>query len=131
MSGAALLDTLLPASEDGRMPSAATLDFPSYLERQAPDFEPRLAAILAQFEDDFAERPLAARVERLQDYARSEAAAFQALLLRVYDCYYQNAQVRELIGCRAAPLFPNSVDLPAGDFGSLAAVQARGKGYRR
>ena len=34
----AVLDTLVPASDDGTMPSAATLDFIGYLHDKAPEF---------------------------------------------------------------------------------------------
>ncbi len=127
----ALLDTILPASEDGRMPSAAELDFEAYLESQAADFQPALAEILARFEDGFAEQPLAARVNLARQIAGADSRAFNKLVFHIYDCYYQNPLVRGLIGTHPAPIFPTGNEIPAGDLGSLAAVQARGKGYRR
>ncbi len=127
----ALLDTILPASDDGRMPSAAELDFSAYLETQAADFQPVLADIMSRFEDGFAEQPLAARVERAREVASADSRAFNKLVFHIYDCYYQNPLVRGLIGTHPAPIFPTGNEIPAGDLTSLAAVQARGKGYRR
>lgn len=127
----ALVDTILPASEDGSMPSAAELDFTAYLEAQAADFQPLLAEILERFDEGFADQPLAARVARVRDFASEDGRSFNELVFRVYDCYYQDARVRGLIGARPAPIFPAGHEIPAGDLSSLAAVQARGKGYRR
>ncbi len=126
----ALLDTVLPASEDGSMPSAAELDFMAYLEAQAADFQPLLAEILERFDNGFADQPLAARVAQVRDFASEDGRTFNKLVFRVYDCYYQNARVRGLIGTRPVPIFPAGHEIPAGDLASLAAVQARGKGYR-
>jgi len=127
----ALLDTILPASGDGRMPSAADLDFLSYLGEQARDFLPALAQIVDDLAGDFGGRPLAQRVELIEDFSRRDPDAFAGLLMRVYDCYYQDDRVRELIGARPVPPFPRGNTIPAGDLSGLDSVAARGKRYRR
>ena len=49
----ALLDTLIPASKDGTMPSAADVDFKYYLSMQAADFVADLTSILGQLDPAF------------------------------------------------------------------------------
>jgi hypothetical protein len=128
---AALLDTIVPPGDDGAMPGAGELDFPGYLKAEAPDFLAMLNHILDHFDDDFPDLPLAERVIRVQAFSRIDAAAFNALVFRVYDCYYQDDRVRRLIGARPGPPFPHGHTIPEGDLSSLEAVKARGKGYRR
>ena len=59
---AAILDTIMPASEDGAMPSAQEMDFPSYLRDQRTDFLAVLQGIVDHFDDDFPDLPLSERV---------------------------------------------------------------------
>ena len=127
----ALADTILPASEDGKMPSAAELDFISYLDEQAGDFLEGLPGVVDSFDDAFAERPLDARVAVLEDLAKGNAQAFEDLLVRVYDCYYQDDRVRKLIGAEPGPPFPRGNVIPTGDLAGLEAVRKRSVGYRR
>jgi hypothetical protein len=127
----ALLDTVLPASEDGTLPSAREIDFLAYLREQAPDFQAELIGILDRFDDNFPDLTLSRRVDLVRDFSGSDAAAFRRLLFRVYDSYYQNDRVCAAIGARPGPPFPNGHSIPAGDLSSLEAVTARGKGYRR
>jgi hypothetical protein len=126
----ALLDTVLPASEDNRMPSAAEMDFEAFLAQQAPDFLPVLTDVLSGFDDGFADQSLTERVAQVQGYASAEAATFARLVFLIYDCYYQNPEVRRLIGHKAGAIFPKGNESIQGDLSSLAKVQARGKGYR-
>ena len=128
---AALLNTIVPADADGAMPGAGELDFPAYLAAQAPDFLPKLKQILDRFGDDFADRPLAERVSAVEAFSRTDAATFHDLVFRTYDCYYQDDRVRRRIGARPGSPFPNGHAIAEGDFSSLEAVKARGKGYRR
>lgn len=127
----ALQDTILPASADGTMPSAGTIDMPAYLAEQAPEFAAELIPILERFDDGFADLPLGRRVALVQAFSDSDKAAFRRLLFRVYDSYYQADRVRAAIGARPGPPFPGGYSIPAGDLSSLEAVKARGKGYRR
>ena len=128
---AALQDAILPAGDDGAMPSAATIDFPAYLDEQAPGFRTELAVILERFGDDFPDLPLDRRVALVRDFSAGHPAAFRRLVFHVYDSYYQDDRVCAAIGARPGPPFPRGYDIPAGDLSSLEAVKARGKGYRR
>jgi hypothetical protein len=127
----ALLDTVLPASEDGAMPSAGELDFLAFVQAQSADFMPALARILDHFDDEFPDRPLATRLAILEEYAGMEAKAFNGLLFQIYDCYYQDDRVRGLIGVLPGPPFPQGNVVAAGDLSLLDAVVERSKGYRR
>ena len=127
----ALLETIVPASEDGTMPSAAEMDFISYINMQAPEFMATLVEIIDQLGDDYSRQTLPARVTRIQEFSQADAEGFKELVFRIYDCYYQNDRVRRLIGAQIGPPFPSGHTIPAGDLSSLEAVKARGKGYRR
>lgn len=127
----ALLDTILPASSDGTMPSAGEIDFLGYLGEQAPGFGAELAAILDRFDDGFPGLALDRRVELVRAFSQSDGPAFRRLVFRVYDGYYQTDWVRLALGALPGPPFPGGHSIPAGDLSSLEAVKARGKGYRR
>ncbi len=128
---AALLDTILPASDDGALPSAREINFPAYLDEQAPDFRDELVAVLNRFDDGIADLALDRRVALVRGFAAADAQAFRNLVFRVYDAYYQDDRVRAAIGARPGPPFPGGHSIPTGDLSSLEAVKARGKGYRR
>lgn len=119
---AALLDTLVPASEDDEMPSAADVGFDAYLRTQAEDFLPELTSILEQFEASFAALPLAERCDRVSTFSAEQPDAFRNLLTRVYDCYYQNDRVREKIGVVTGALFPQGNQITPGDLSLLDPV---------
>ena len=127
----ALADTILPAGEVGKMPSAADLDLISYLDEQAGDFLEDLPGIVDSFDDAFTGRPLDARVAMLEDFAKGNPRAFEDLLFRVYDCYYQDDRVRKLIGTDPGPPFPRGNVIPTGDLSGLDGVVKRSRGYRR
>lgn len=129
----ALLDTLVPASDDSRMPSAADVDFLGHLERFDADYVAELAAVLRAFDDEFARLDLAARVAEVGRFAQGDPAAFGQLIQRVYDCYYQNERVRIAIGVTAGPPFPEGNTVVAGDLSLLdPVIRNSGRhGYRR
>lgn len=119
---AALLDTLLPASEDGRMPSAADVGFLEHLARFQPGYVAEFADVLRVFDAAFAVLDLPARVRRVEDFSAREPAAFGRLILRVYDCYYQDPGVRAAIGATGTPPFPRGNPLHEGDLSLLDPV---------
>jgi len=123
---AALLDTLVPASADGRLPSAADVGFLAHLARLHPGYLSAFAQVLAAFEPAFepafAQLDLEARVSRVEAFSQREPAAFGQLVLRVYDCYYQDPCVREAIGATATPPFPHGNPLHEGDLSLLEPV---------
>ena len=113
------------------MPSAAELDFIAYLDEQASNFLAALSAMLERFDDAFVALAVPARIAAVEAFASDDGPAFDALLMRVYDCYYQDDRVRALIGAAPAPIFPRGNTIPAGDLSGLEAVAQRSPGYRR
>lgn len=113
------------------MPSAGELDFLAFVREQAEDFMPALGRALDHFDDEFPDSPLPVRLARVQDYAGTEGKAFNSLLFHIYDCYYQDDRVRELIGVMPGPPFPQGNTVEPGDLSRLDAVVARSPGYRR
>lgn len=130
---AALLDALIPASGDGTMPSAADVDFKRYLSTQAADFVADLTSILGRMDPAFPELSLGERCERLTEFSADEPQAFQNLLSRVYDCYYQDARVRSEIGVVTGAVFPRGNRIIPGDLALLDPVieNASRHGYRK
>ena len=129
----ALLDTLIPASNDGTMPSAADVDFKHYLSTQAADFVADLTSILGQLDPVFPDLSLNERCEQLTEFSADEPQAFQNLLSRVYDCYYQDDRVRSEIGVVSGAVFPQGNQIIPGDLTLLDPVieNASRHGYRR
>ena len=130
---AALLDALIPASKDGAMPSAAEVDFKCYLRTQAADFVAELTSILGQMDPAFPDLSLKQRCEQLTEFSANEPQAFQNLLSRVYDCYYQDGRVRSEIGVVTGAVFPQGNRIIPGDLALLDPVieNASRHGYRR
>jgi hypothetical protein len=126
----ALLDTVLPASEDGAMPSARELDFLAYLVEQSAEFMPALAQILDYFDDEFSDQSLADRVALVKEYTKTDTHAFNGLLFRIYDCYYQDDRVRGLIGVLPGAPYPRGNDIKPGDLSLLDTVLAQPRSYR-
>jgi len=130
---AVLLDALIPASKDGTMPSAADVDFKYYLSTQAADFIADLTSILRKLDPAFPDLSLSERCEQLTEFSASEPQAFQNLLSRVYDCYYQDDRVRSEIGVVSGAVFPQGNQIIPGDLALLDPVikNASRHGYRR
>ena len=126
----ALLDTLLPASDELGMPSAAETDFDDYLKSQASDLLPLLKDALACFDEQFADLPLAERVERVRAISADQPEQFMALLPRVYDCYYQDDRVRHKIGVVTGAVFPQGNEVMPGDLSLLDPVIERSDSHR-
>ncbi len=127
---AALLDTLVPASEDGAMPSARDVGFDGYLVTHGEQIVPLLRGFLAQLDDDFAELSLDARCARVGELSAAEPAGFAGLLAAVYDCYYQDDRVREKIGVVRGPVFPQGNEVAQGDLSLVDPVVENAERFR-
>lgn len=127
---AALLDTLIPASDDGRMPAASETGFDAYLVTQAEGFLPELVTMLEHFDASFPDLPLAERCEDVTRFSTANPADFRNLLTRVYDCYYQNDRVRLEIGVVTGAPFPQGNEVMPGDLSLLDPVIADSDRHR-
>ena len=128
---AALLDAMLPESEDGNMPSARELDLIGYLNEKADAFIPVVVQVVQNFDDTFARLSLEERYALLEAFSLEQAELFEGLLFHVYTCYYQNQQVLEGIGMAAGPPFPGGNTLEMGDLSLLDTVVQKSRGYRK
>ena len=126
----AIADTLLPASTDGRMPSAGELDVWAYLAHFAPDGIGEVLEMVGQFDADFAALPLDARVGAMTAFSESEPGLVRAVLTRVYGCYYQHDAVMEGIGLAKGPPFPRGNSVESGDLSLLDPVNELDRTYR-
>lgn len=134
----AILDTLIPASEDGRMPAAGALGL-------APDIRQRAAAVLPVIDQglaaadacageraapNFAALTASDRVAVLRVVESREPGFLPSLLFHAYPAYYQHESVLIAIGLEPRPPHPKGYDLEAGELGALERVRARGRLYR-
>ena len=127
----ALLDTLLPASDDGKMPSAQALDFVGYLNEKAADFIPDLVNIVGHFDAGFTGMTLVERCRLVEAFSKAEPELFKGFLLHTYACYYQDDRVLEGIGSAAGPPFPRGNTVEVGDLSLLDPVLQRSLTYRK
>ena len=140
----ALLDDIVPASADGRVPAAGALGVADYITRKAAD-DPALAAL---FRDGLAHAArlaeargaafealdAAGRIGVVAALEREAPDAFTALLRHTYMGYYSRADVRPHFGLSDRPTQPEGYELPEDDpdelADMLAPVRARGRCYR-
>lgn len=131
-----LLDLIIPASADGKMPSAAEIGFDEYLcvhnmipwVRESLTFlrdeaqQIKGAAFLLLTPDD--------KMEVVTTARRKNPRTFASFTNMVTRCYYLNARVIKAIGQDVRPPFPNGYQLTEGDLCLLEPVYERGSIYR-
>ncbi|MEE2783905.1 MAG: hypothetical protein VYE04_11125 [Pseudomonadota bacterium] len=125
-----LLDTLMPASDDGRMPSASDVGFVQYLTQQDEPFIPEVKSVLAALGHISLNTEFEARYERVGTFSNEDPQAFSELLSRVYDCYYQDDRVRQAIGVVTGAPFPQGNEIISGDLSLLDPVIAEEDRHR-
>ena len=139
-----LLDVIVPASADGRVPAAGALGIAGFLVSKA-SADPALAvslrevlshaAALAEARGaNFDDLDAAGRMAVVEALEREAADAFTALLWHTYMGYYSRADVRPHFGLSDRPTQPEGYELPEDDpdelADMLAPVRARGRCYR-
>ncbi len=128
---AALLDTMLPASDDGNLPSARELDLIGYIVDAAEDFIPLLVEIVDSFDEAFSDLSIAQRYPLVEAFSTTRTELFESLLFQLYDCYYQDDRVLEGIGMAAGPPFPEGNTIESGDLSLLDPVLEKSPTYRK
>ena len=141
---AALLDEIVPASADGRVPAAGALGITEFLASRAAD-DPELATLLrtvltraealgASRGARFEALDAPGRIAIVEALEREAPDAFTALLWHTYMGYYSRADVRPHFGLSPRPTQPEGYELPEDDpdelADMLAPVRARGRRYR-
>lgn len=133
-----LLDMIVPASTDGRLPGAAEFDLVLRHVAQTEGVLGTLQAHLdvlqreavAQFGAAFAALDGAGRAALLDQLRARDPVLLQQLALEAVTCYYQQDRVLEGLGMEARPPYPKGYQVEQGDLSLLDPVIARGKIYR-
>jgi hypothetical protein len=132
----AIVNLIIPPSEDGKMPSAADVGFLAYMynENFLPWIREGLIVIIEESQNKYGQEFSAlssSEQTRLIDKLRRRLLQFfNRLTTRVIQCYYQHDEVLEAIGLEARPPFPEGYLLEEGDLTLLEPVFLRGKIYR-
>ena len=134
----ALVNMIIPPSEDGRMPGAAELDLPGYVRDETGDLIPEIKQGLTaldrhasdEFGQDFAALTDSDR-QRLVDAIRVTQPDFvQRLLVQTVAHYYQDDRVLSALGLEPRPPYPEGHTVEPGDLSLLDPVRQRSKLYR-
>ena len=133
-----ILDMIIPASDDGRFPSAADMDVLSYIVKTEPELLDtirieldRLNAVSKDLHGMvFGDADGIARQGLLDEVRGVEPQFLGGLALQTVTLYYQDDRVMEAIGLEARPPFPKGYEVVAGDLSLLDPVRARGQVYR-
>jgi hypothetical protein len=135
----AVLDALIPASDDGRFPGAGALGLADTIERDVPELQPLVSRALDELDEiarangaaDFVSLDAAARAEALRTHVEREPGFLPGLVFQVYTRYYTEARVLEALGLEARPPFPKGYDLEQPDLEALLApVRTGPRRYR-
>ena len=134
----AILDMIIPASGDGRFPSAAETDVLGYVAKTDPKLletvRIELDRLNTMSEDlhglVFGDAHETVRQELLDEIRGKEPHFLRGLALQTVTLYYQDDRVMEAIGMEARPPIPKGYEVVAGDLSLLDPVRARGQVYR-
>jgi len=130
-----LLDLIIPASEDGKMPGASDIVFIDYTnnENLLSLIQEGLIRIIDesnnQYGQEFSALSVAEQLEIVNGLKRILLRFFTDLTTQVVQCYYQHDDILKAIGLDARPPFPKGYDVEEGDILLLEPVFLRGKIY--
>ena len=132
----ALLNLIIPASEDGKMPGANDVGFLSYInnENVLSFIKEGLIRIIDEshnhYDQEFSALSDVQQSEIVNGLKRELFRFFKNLTTHVVQCYYQHDDVLKAIGLEARPPFPKGYEVEEGDILLLESVYYRGKIYR-
>lgn len=136
-----VLDDLIPASADGRLPAAGGLGVGAYLDRSLaalPELKAMIAAGLTAL-DALARRRhprgldglgAAERAAVLAEHAGSEHAFPPILIMHAFAGYYQDPRILALLGLPPRAPHPQGYEMGPDDLSLLDPVRRRGRLYR-
>ena len=135
----AVLDTIIPASEDGTRPGAGSLDLSEAIREASGDFWPSTLQGLLTLDEHarqsgasgFEDLPLQDRSDLLSRSEESHPGLLPSLVFQTYSAYYRHPQALEALGLEARPPFPKGVELEEGDPSLLEPVRRRAPFYRK
>jgi hypothetical protein len=131
----AVLDTIVPASQGGRLPAAGALGLAAVLADKAPLLMPALAPGLTWLDEQagepgFAGLGTAARRDALAALTERDPGFLPGLVFHTYLHYYQRGEVLVGLGLEARPPYPGGYPLEENDLSLLDPVRERGRMYR-
>lgn len=134
----AVLDMIIPASGDGRFPSAADVDVLDHIREFASHLLPALREDLGRLDrlaversgSAFAQLTESDRACVVNDVRSAEPGFLKDLALQAATRYYQHDRVLRALGMEARPPFPKGYEVVSGDLSLLDPVRKRGKRYR-
>jgi hypothetical protein len=132
----AVLDEIIPRSDDGRFPGAGEVGVAGHIAaalRTLPDLRSMILQGLADLEhlaygrygEDFAVLPRGTKLQLL-----NEQAFVLPLTLHAFVGYYQSERVVTALGLEARPPHPKGYAMPPNDLTMLDAVRRRPQLYR-
>ena len=131
---AALVDLLLPASGDGRMPAASELGLPDRWRGETPGAGEGLASIAAEartrIRREFPDLAAAEQADVVAALGRRRWRSFTPLATAIFEWYDQQDRVLAALGCGARAPFPEGYRVEQGDLTLLESVYDRGRIYR-
>ena len=133
----AILDELVPPSNDGKIPGACALgvaDFLPIADAFAPNQVDTTQAVMMALGESFVELTRPEKVAALHLIEAQKPDAFATLVRLTYMGYYSRPDTRPLFGVGAHPIHPQGYPVPREDEALMdeltAPVRARGKVYR-
>ncbi|RMD85605.1 MAG: hypothetical protein D6815_01510 [Candidatus Dadabacteria bacterium] len=137
---AAVLDTLIPASEDGRMPGCGELgaaeSVAAWIEA-SPAGDGALASILDAIDASaraagrpFLEGTQSERAAAVAAVAAEQPDLFGLLWQATLIAYYQHPSICRKLGLRPGPPYPKGYEVPDTDFSLLEPVRTKQRLYR-
>lgn len=133
----AILDELIPPSEDGTIPGAGALgvaDFLPTADAYAPAPAASVQTILRAVSDNFIALPRGAKIAELKRVETLHREAFEVLIRLTYMGYYSRPDTRPHFGVAAHPVHPIGYPVDRESTATMneltAPVRALGKVYR-
>ena len=132
----ALLNLIIPPSEDGKMPGAADVGFFAYMhnENLFPWIEEGLRSVVEEshnkYGQEFSALSGSEQTQLIDRLRRRLFRFFSRLTIQIIQCYYQHDHVLEAIGLEVRAPFPQGYLLEEGNLTLLERVYQRGKLYR-
>ena len=132
----ALLNLIIPPSEDRTLPGAAEVGFVAYMQKEnhVPWIRDGLLSITDTSQErygrEFSVLTGAEQTQLIDELRRRLIRFFIRLTNLVMECYYQHDRVLEAIGLEARAPFPEGYAVEEGDLTLLEPVAQRVKLYR-
>ena len=127
----ALLNTLIPPSDDGHLPGAGNLDLREFMNNVLnPDFNRVVLNAISSLGEEFLALSTDARVDRVSALSNNLSEEFAQLYTQALAVYYRQDAVLRGIGSREGPPFPRGNEVADGDMSLLDPVIAKPKHYR-